>query len=67
MEIKPENRPSTRQTSSPIKICNIQNFQKKQLDLMHRELVDPQDISQIEEQLRNQRENKKRRTLKNRS
>ncbi|CAD8176137.1 unnamed protein product [Paramecium pentaurelia] len=62
MEIKPENRPNTCQTSSPMTFARSKVFdqqtikEKKQLDPMPIDLVDPLDISITEEQLRNEKE-----------
>ncbi|CAK88991.1 unnamed protein product (macronuclear) [Paramecium tetraurelia] len=63
MEIKPEIRPGTCQTSSPRTFAKsrIQDQtslikEKKQLDPMPIDLVDPLDISITEEQLRNEKE-----------
>ncbi|CAK83579.1 unnamed protein product (macronuclear) [Paramecium tetraurelia] len=63
MEIKPEIRPNTCQTSSPMTFARSKVFdqtqpikEKKQLDPMPIDLVDPLDISITEEQLRNEKE-----------
>ncbi|CAD8082514.1 unnamed protein product [Paramecium sonneborni] len=68
MEIKPENRPNTCQTSSPMTFARSKVFdqtqtikEKKQLDPMPIDLVDPLDISQTEELLRY---NKEQETIK---
>ncbi|CAD8181780.1 unnamed protein product [Paramecium pentaurelia] len=63
IEIKPENRPNTCQTSSPMIFAKSKIYdqtqsikEKKQLDPMPIDLVDPLDISITEEQLRNEKE-----------
>ncbi|CAD8088467.1 unnamed protein product [Paramecium primaurelia] len=63
IQIKPENRPNTCQTSSPMIFAKSKFYdqtqsmkEKKQLDPMPIDLVDPLDISITEEQLRNEKE-----------